>query len=357
MAPFFSICIPQFNRTPFLIAACRSLADQRFRDFEVCISDDCSTDGREAEVIEFLERSGLAFVYRKRESNGRYDANLRSALGLATGTYSVLLGNDDALAGPLVLDHLHAALQSAPETGVAFTNFEEGATGRIVRRARATRLGGSGPAVAASRFRRFSFVSGIILKTAAAQAEATAKWDGSEMYQMFLGSRLIAAGAPVLDIDVVAVRKDTRIAGESVDSYARKSQPVARGIPAQAIPLVQHARLVADAMAPYPGGRRSRVLLSVAVQVLGFLYPYWLLEYRRVHSWRFAAGVARAMRPSRSLADVGLSWPARGAALAVFSVATVAGLVLPVRLLGVLHAPARRLARKVGEWSASPSRP
>ncbi|MDB9482187.1 glycosyltransferase, partial [Dolichospermum circinale CS-537/05] len=40
--PFFSICIPQYNRTSFLIEACKVLAQQTFKNFEVCISDDQS---------------------------------------------------------------------------------------------------------------------------------------------------------------------------------------------------------------------------------------------------------------------------------------------------------------------------
>ena len=47
--PTFSICIPQYNRTSFLLEALKTLNEQDFKDFEVCISDDCSTDGRESE--------------------------------------------------------------------------------------------------------------------------------------------------------------------------------------------------------------------------------------------------------------------------------------------------------------------
>ena len=67
--PFFSICIPQYNRTSFLIEACRSFAAQSFRDFEICISDDCSTDGRAGELLDYLRSSGLAFVWEQRERN------------------------------------------------------------------------------------------------------------------------------------------------------------------------------------------------------------------------------------------------------------------------------------------------
>jgi hypothetical protein len=45
--PYFSICIPQYNRTSFLLKACRSLAE-KFRYFEVRISERL-TDGCEQE--------------------------------------------------------------------------------------------------------------------------------------------------------------------------------------------------------------------------------------------------------------------------------------------------------------------
>src|SRR5437868_10033482 len=75
--PVFSICIPQFNRTSFLIEACRSIVAQNFVECEVCISDDASTDGRHLELLNFLESSPLSYVYRRQVRNLRYDGNLR----------------------------------------------------------------------------------------------------------------------------------------------------------------------------------------------------------------------------------------------------------------------------------------
>src|SRR2546423_1680431 len=109
-APYFSVCIPQYNRTSFVIEACKSLQRQTFTDFEVCISDDCSTDGRSGELVDFLKSSSLTFVYHKQATNVRYDANLRSAIELARGRFAFLLGNDDSLASPTVLEEIHARL-------------------------------------------------------------------------------------------------------------------------------------------------------------------------------------------------------------------------------------------------------
>src|SRR5258708_12750819 len=98
--PFFSICIPQHNRTSFLIEVCRSLDAQTFRAFEVCISDDCSTDGRSDELLAFLHASQLSFSYRRLENNLRYDANLRPAMPLSSAENRFLLRTHAALSIP-----------------------------------------------------------------------------------------------------------------------------------------------------------------------------------------------------------------------------------------------------------------
>jgi glycosyltransferase involved in cell wall biosynthesis len=356
-APYFSICIPHHNRTSFLIEACRSIDAQTFRDFEVCISDDCSTDGRSAELLEHLRRSSLPFVYRRTSANLRYDGNLRSAIALASGRFCLLLGNDDALAGADTLQRLREAIAAGPDPDVVFTNFSDYASGRITRRVARSGIVGSGPAVAGGRFRKFSFVSGVVLRREPAQRAAETRWDGSEMYQMYVGCRLIAAGGLLREADLVAVRKDIRIDGETVDSYARRARVRMTGIPEQRIPLTAVARLVIDALQPHLTGARVRTIGSVTLQYFGFLYPYWLLEYRRVQSWRFAAGVARAMRPAATLRGCALSVAERAVATATYGVATIAGLAAPVGLLRLLHRPARRVARFVGDRAVSTSRP
>src|SRR5688572_21181270 len=192
--PFFSICIPQYNRTSFIVEAIRSIARQRFRDCGICVSDDCSNDGREHEVRAALEASGLGFVFRRRDANGRYDKNLRSAMDLARGEFLLLLGNDDALKDETTAERIAERLRAHPDADVMLTNFEDFASGVMTRRVDGSRLVGSGPRAAVSVFRKFSFVSGIVLRRRAADLARTDAWDGTEMYQMYVGCRIIAAG-------------------------------------------------------------------------------------------------------------------------------------------------------------------
>src|SRR5579864_1727627 len=341
--PFFSICIPQYNRTSFLLEALRSFAAQTFKDFEVCISDDCSTDGRASEILEFLQASGLSFVYRRQERNSRYDANLRASIALARGEYCLLLGNDDGLTAPdslaIYREHL---LRYAP-VGVATCNFVQAGTGTVIRRVKGTRKAQGGPATAAKVYRNFSFVGGVVLRRERAQAHATDRWDGGEMYQTFLASRIIAEGNDLLNIDDVLVNMGLVIAGESVDSVFRRERLDPCPIIERRIPLAQMARIVSDAIGPYmQASEWPRLTEWIIAQLYLFPYPYWLLTYRRIQSRRYSLGIALGMRPRVVAQGIPLPIVSRIRLLILYVLASTGGLILP---LGVFDASKGPLLR------------
>jgi len=310
--------------------ACRCLKLQTCQDFEICISDDCSTDGRSEELQQLLRESQIPFSYRRQEKNRRYDGNLRTAIGLASGEYCLLMGNDDCLAEDTTLESLRAILRSHPQTGVAITNFKDFASGRITRRiVRTSNLGG-GPRVAVRSFRNVSFVSGVFFRRDRAQAHATDRWDGSEMYQMYIASRIIAEGYDLLELDTVAVRKDMAIPGESVDTYANRPRLDPCPIVERKTTLLQLGALVSDAIRPYAGKLLAWYEVQILLQVLLFTYPFCVLEARRAQSWKYAVGSCLGMRPKNLFSQMHFRplqrWFLRG----VFFAVTCAALVVPI---------------------------
>src|SRR5437868_3772069 len=51
--PFFSVCLPTYNRGHCLADAIRSTLEQDFQDFELLISDNASTDNTRAAIESF----------------------------------------------------------------------------------------------------------------------------------------------------------------------------------------------------------------------------------------------------------------------------------------------------------------
>lgn len=348
IAPFLSVCIPQYGRTPFLLAALRTLEAQTLRPLEVCISDDRSTDGGAEQIQAELERSTLDHVFTRNPSNLRYDGNLRAALDLARGEYCFLLGNDDGLEDERVLEELAGLIRAcARPPGVVVANYRDSATGALYRRVRRTGVEAGGPATAAACYRSFSFLGGVILRKDLVHRFRTDRWDGSEFYQTFLACCALAAGEELLEWERTAVRMGLQLRGLEVESYARR--PKARGLAERRLNLDALARLVVDAISTSaPADELRPIAARIALQTLAFTYPFWLIEYRRVQSWSFAAGVCLGMRPARLLDPLPLSLLQRAALTAVYGAASVAGLTVPIAAFDLARWRLYDLAKSTG---------
>ena len=88
---FFSVIIPAFNRRPFLAAAVNSVLEQAFRDFELIVIDDGSTDGTK-ELISSYEDKRI--IYFHQLNHGVAHARNRG-LELSKGAFIAFLDSDD----------------------------------------------------------------------------------------------------------------------------------------------------------------------------------------------------------------------------------------------------------------------
>ncbi len=104
--PNISVCIPTYNREHLLKETLDSVFAQTYRDFEVVIVDDGSTDGTK----QMLERNGYDVRYHWQENAG--DANARNKLiEIASGRYISFLDSDDLL----YPDALEKMMQAMPQ--------------------------------------------------------------------------------------------------------------------------------------------------------------------------------------------------------------------------------------------------
>jgi O-antigen biosynthesis protein len=96
--PLISILLPVYNTNPaHLERAVQSVVDQLYPHWELCVSDDASTEPGVRALLESAERrdSRIKVIYRG--TNGHIAANSNSALKLATGDYVGMLDHDDEL--------------------------------------------------------------------------------------------------------------------------------------------------------------------------------------------------------------------------------------------------------------------
>lgn len=225
MAPIkFSICIPHYNRSAFLLLVLDSIRIQNYPYIEVIISDDCSSDNSEQVIPAFIEEyqdgSQVVFRYIRQTKNLGYDRNLRTSMMAATGDYLFLLGNDDALANDYTLSHLATILENLSYPNMVFANFHPyELPDQIVRRAKQTAVLGSGPDIAVKYFRSFSFVGSVIVKQTSFIEHNTNTYDGSIYFQIYLAARIASAGGTLASINDSLVAKDVQIGGQKANSH------------------------------------------------------------------------------------------------------------------------------------------
>ena len=93
-----SICIPNFNRSKSLNNCLNSICIAKKNSniaFEVCISDNCSTDNVE-EIVQVYKKH-LNVKFKKNHKNLGLGKNILSAVSMAQGEFVWILGNDDLI--------------------------------------------------------------------------------------------------------------------------------------------------------------------------------------------------------------------------------------------------------------------
>lgn len=103
--PKLSILIPVYNVEPKWLKKCvESIMNQTYKNWEICIADDASTNKGTIEQLKKLEMLSdkIHIVYRNK--NGHISEATNSALQVATGEYIVLMDNDDELASNALME-------------------------------------------------------------------------------------------------------------------------------------------------------------------------------------------------------------------------------------------------------------
>ena len=127
--PKVSICIPTYNRKHYLKETLDSVFAQTYRDYEVVVIDDGSTDGTE----QMLKECNYPVRYHWWENRGEPAARNKLA-ELAQGEYLTFLDSDDLLF-PYAVEELVNTVESGGPQIVAYGSYVSiDENGGLVRR-------------------------------------------------------------------------------------------------------------------------------------------------------------------------------------------------------------------------------
>ena len=94
--PKVSICLPTYNSGEFLTPAIDSILEQTFTDFELIISDDCSTDNTPEVIRSYLEKDRRIKYLQNSQNLGLFP-NWNCCLESASGEYITVFAQDDLM--------------------------------------------------------------------------------------------------------------------------------------------------------------------------------------------------------------------------------------------------------------------
>jgi glycosyltransferase involved in cell wall biosynthesis len=116
--PILSIGLPIYNRAGLLRKSIDSLLDQTFKDFDLIISDNASTDDTEAICREYAQRDRRIRYYRNASNIGA-PRNFNRTFELSSGKYFKWATSDD-LCGPHLLELALCVLERNPATVLCY---------------------------------------------------------------------------------------------------------------------------------------------------------------------------------------------------------------------------------------------
>ena len=123
--PRISILLPTFDtREAWLRCAIDSVRAQLYPDWELCIADDASRDGRVRAVLDDYARRDSRIRLHFRAENGGIAAATNSALSLATGEFTALLDHDDELR-PDALYHVACEINAHPDADLVYSDEDK----------------------------------------------------------------------------------------------------------------------------------------------------------------------------------------------------------------------------------------
>lgn len=117
----FSVIIPLYNKAPYIRKALESVWSQTFRDFELIVVDDGSSDDSLSVAKDVITESGINARLIHQENTGVSSAR-NNGVATSHGDYICFLDADDWWA-PDFLKQMDGLINEYPDAGIYGTNY------------------------------------------------------------------------------------------------------------------------------------------------------------------------------------------------------------------------------------------
>lgn len=92
--PLFSVIMPVFNRASLVYSTLVAIMKQEFKDFEIILVDDGSTDDVKNKLSNYIDSRAIKYYY---QTNAGVSAARNKGASLSQGSYLIFLDSDDSV--------------------------------------------------------------------------------------------------------------------------------------------------------------------------------------------------------------------------------------------------------------------
>lgn len=117
-----TVFIPSYNHEKYVFETLNSIKNQTYKDFDVIIIDDASTDNTPSIINDFIINNCLNWKFIKREKNKGLIYNLTEAINMCASEYISLIASDDFWA-PEKLEKQIKILENDESISMVFNDY------------------------------------------------------------------------------------------------------------------------------------------------------------------------------------------------------------------------------------------
>lgn len=284
MRPLLTVCIPAYNRTALLGPLLESILRQDFNDYEVLICEDGSPERATIGnvVHQFQQLYPDRVRYEENVVNLGYDGNIRRLVERAAGQYCVFMGNDDLLCEG-ALRRIAAAVQRQPDCGVVVRSYASFETDpvrpkQVFRYYPHEYALPAGAQAVFTAYRRSVVISGMVIHRDSALAVATARFDGTLLYQLYLVGMILATRGVVFVPEIIALRRDG-VPPDFGNSESERGKFVPRDqTPESSLHFMRGMLAIAEYI---EDATRLKVFETIRADIGSYSYPILAIQARR----------------------------------------------------------------------------
>ena len=119
--PLVSFIVTSFNYEKFVIKTLESIVNQTYKNFEIIVVDDCSSDNSVEKIEQFMRvNQEVRITLLRLDNNQGQLASMLAGLKIAQGQFISFIDSDDVIVEDYAAVHLRVHLASS----VAFTSAQ-----------------------------------------------------------------------------------------------------------------------------------------------------------------------------------------------------------------------------------------